>query len=209
EHKDILYLGFSSGLSGTFNTVEHFLVDLQEQYPEQKIRAIDTLCASCGEGLIVDYAVKLRDEGKTIDEVYEYLQKFKFKICHEFLLDDLFYINRGGRLSFTSAIAGSILQIKPLLHVMNNGLPEITQKVRGRKAGLNALVDHLEKMMDPQECKMVYICHANCENDAKELAQLIKKRLRIKNCVIRYSDPIIGLHTGSGAIGIFFVGNAR
>jgi len=207
EGKDVLYIGFSSGLSGTYNSALIAKDVLLDKYPERKIICIDSLCASMGEGLYVWYAAKLRDEGKSIDQVAAWLEENKLNLCHWFTVDDLNHLKRGGRISPTVAFVGTLLGIKPVLHVDNAGHLINVSKVRGRKAALDALVSKFkETALRPDQT--VFISHGDCYEDAQYVAEQIKA-LGTTNVEISFIGPVIGAHSGPGTVALFFLGSER
>jgi len=207
EGKDVLYIGFSSGLSGTYNSALIAKDVLLDKYPERKIICIDSLCASMGEGLYVWYAAKLRDEGKSIDQVAAWLEENKLNLCHWFTVDDLNHLKRGGRISPTVAFVGTLLGIKPVLHVDNAGHLINVSKVRGRKAALDALVSKFkETALRPDQT--VFISHGDCLEDAQYVAEQIKA-LGTTNVEISFIGPVIGAHSGPGTVALFFLGSER
>ena len=209
QEKDILYIAFSSGLSGTYNSARIAAKNIKEKYPNSKIYVIDSLCASLGEGLLVYNAIQLMNEGKSIDEIANWVEENKLHLCHMFTVDDLMFLHKGGRVSKTSAIAGSILGIKPGLHVDNEGHLIPLTKVRGRKQSLNWLVDNMEKRIGNWENKTFAICHGDCIDDAEYVAQLVKDKFGIENCIINHTGPVIGSHSGPGTMALFFLGDYR
>lgn len=207
---DILYIGFSSGLSGTYEAVDLLCRSLSAEFPERRILTVDTLAASCGEGLLVWYAVKLRDEGKSIEQVYNWLEANKLHLAHWFTVDDLMFLFRGGRVSRTSAWAGTLLNIKPVMHMDDEGHLIPLEKVRGRKKSLNALVDHMAQTANaPVEDQTVFISHGDCIDDANYVADLVRKRFGVKDIYINYVDPVIGAHSGPGTLALFFLASER
>ncbi len=207
--KDLLYLGFSSGLSGTYQTASMQLEDLKEQYPDRQIYAVDTLAASMGEGLLVWHACQLREQGQSIQDVYEWVKQNRLHLCHWFTVDDLFHLKRGGRISAATALAGTMLGIKPVMHVDDEGHLVPVGKVKGRKASLNALVDHMaETAINPAE-QTIFISHGDCLEDAEYVARQVRERLGVKDVVINYVDPVIGAHSGPGTVALFFLGTKR
>lgn len=206
---DILYLAFSSGLSGTYNSARIAAEQLKEKYPDRKILICDSLSASLGEGLLLDYAVKKRDEGATIDELYEWIENNKMHVCQIFTVDDLKYLYRGGRVSKTTAIAGTILGIKPVLHVDNEGHLTAIAKVRGRKASLNALVDEMGKRCKGYVNKTISISHGDCLEDAEYVAKQVKEKYGYETCITNYVGKVIGSHSGPGTVALFFMGSER
>lgn len=210
DGKDVLYIGFSSGLSGTFNATELLLKDLSKEFPDRKVYAVDTLAASGGEGLLVWYAVQIARAGAGIEEVRDWLEENKLHLAHWFTVDDLMFLFRGGRVSKTSAWAGTMLNIKPVMHVDNEGHLIPLEKVRGRKKSLNALVDHMAKSaLPPVEDQMVFITHGDCIEDAEYVAACVKERFGVKDVVINYVDPVIGAHSGPGTMALFFLADKR
>ncbi len=206
---DVLYLGFSSGLSGTFNAGFVAAKELSEKYPDRKIFALDTLCASLGQGLLVYYAVKMKNDGADIETVRDFVEENKLKLCHWFTVDDLFFLKRGGRINTATAIVGSMLSIKPVLHVDNKGRLINVTKARGRKAAIDALFDKMKQTaIDPEE-QTVFISHGDVEEDAEYLAQRIKTELGVKEVKIGYVGPVIGAHSGPGTLALFYLGTER
>lgn len=209
QGKDLIYIAFSSGLSGSYNAGNMVASELQKEYPERKIYTVDTLAASMGEGLLVYYAAKQRLQGKTIEQINEWLLNNRLNLCHWFTVDDLFFLKRGGRISATTAIAGTILGIKPIMHVDDSGRLINVGKTRGRKQSLEALVDEMEKTcINPQE-QMIFISHGDCLEDAEYVKKLVLERLHVKDVIINYVDPVIGAHSGPGTIALFFLGSKR
>lgn len=209
EGKDVLYIGFSSGLSGTFQSSVIAANTLEEKYPERKIIVWDSLCASMGQGLIVYYAAKMREEGKSIDEITAWLDENRLKLAHWFTVDDLFFLKRGGRISATTAILGSALNIKPVLHVDDNGKLISVSKARGRKQSINALFAKIEETAIEPEKQTIFISHGDCIEDANYLADKIKEKYGIEDIVINYVDPVIGSHSGPGTLALFFIATHR
>jgi len=207
--KDILYLGFSSALSGTFSSARVAANDLAEKYPERKIYAVDTLCASLGEGMLVYLAVEEKKKGKTIEEVCDYIEATRLHLCHWFTVDDLHHLKRGGRVSAATALLGSALNIKPILHVDNEGKLISVDKTRGRKTSINKLVEKMAETVIDSTNQTIFISHGDCEEDAKYLAKLIKQKIGVKGVVINHVGPVIGAHSGPGTLALFFVGKER
>ena len=207
--KDVLYIGFSSGLSSTFSAGYNAAQELAEAHPDRKIYAVDTLCASLGQGLIVYLAAKMRLEGKSIDEVRDFVEQNKLNLCHWFTVDDLFFLKRGGRVSAATAVVGTMLGIKPVMHVDNAGkLIKITT-ARGRRASIDALAAKIgETGIDPANQTM-FICHGDCIEDAEYLAEKIKKDYGVKEVVIGYTGVVIGSHSGPGTLALFYLGTER
>lgn len=206
---DILYLAFSSGLSGTYNASVMAINELKEKYPGREIISVDTLCASMGEGLLVYYAAQNKKSGMGLKELAQWVEDNKLNLCHWFTVDDLHHLKRGGRISAATAIVGTALQIKPVLHVDDEGHLINMSKVRGRKASLNALVDKMaEYYTDAYDTIM--ISQGDCRKDAEYVASEIKKRFKgVKNIIIGNVGPVIGSHTGPGVVALFFFGEKR
>ena len=210
QGRDILYLGFSSGLSGTFEATELLMRDLAAEFPERTLLAVDTLAASGGEGLLVWHAVQRARAGASIGEVRDWVEENKLHLAHWFTVDDLMFLFRGGRVSKTAAWAGTMLNIKPVMHVDDEGHLIPLEKVRGRKKSLNALVDHMEKSaVQPIDQQMVFITHGDCLEEAEYVADQVKERFGVKEIVINYVDPVIGAHSGPGTMALFFLADKR
>jgi len=207
EGKDILYIGFSSGLSATYNAGAVVAKELAERYPDRKIYTVDSLCASLGQGLFVYLAAMKKKAGATIDELYEWCESIKLNVCHQFTVDDLMFLKRGGRVSAVTAVAGTMLSIKPVLHVDNEGHLINIGKARGRKASINALFDKMKATYN-KEYKEVFISHGDCIEDAEYLASLVKAEYGV-DCVIGYVGPVIGAHSGPGTLALFYIGSER
>lgn len=207
--KDILYLSFSSGLSNTYNAAQIALKELLEKYPERKIYVVDTLCASLGQGMLVYLAAKEKEKGKSIDEVKDFCEDNKLNICHMFTVDDLNHLKRGGRISSTVAFFGTLLNIKPVLHVDNEGKLVNISKARGRRESLESLVNYMEKSVIDPGNQTIFISHGDCYDDAKYVADLVKERLKVKEVIINYVGPVIGAHSGPGTVALFFYGSQR
>ena len=201
--RDVLVLAFSSGLSATYNSSAIAAEELREKYPERKIYTVDTLCASLGQGLLVWLAAKERAKGKTIDEVRDWAVGHKLSICHQFTVDDLHFLKRGGRISSTTAFVGSMLQIKPVLHVDNDG------KLMTVAKALKALVDRMEQTAIDLRDQTVFISHGDCLEDAQLVAQLVKDRFGVKDVYMNYVGPVVGAHAGPGVLALFYVGVER
>lgn len=211
--KDILHLAFSSGLSCSYNNAAFVANEVSEEYPDAKISVVDTLCASLGQGLIVNSAVQMKKQGKSIDEIAAWVESNKLNLCHQFTVDDLIYLYRGGRLKKSSAILGTIINIKPVLHVDNEGHLVPLSKVRGRKKSLNALVDNMVAALEGYdydiENEWVYISHGDCLEDAEYVKSQIEERVGAKNFLINYLSPTIGSHSGPGTVALFHYGKSR
>ena len=209
EGKDVLYLGFSSGLSTTFNSARLAALQLAETYPDRTIRVIDTLAASAGEGMLVYLAAKKQKEGATLAETADYIESIKLNLSHWFTVDDLVYLKRGGRVSPTAAFVGNMLGIKPVLHVDNEGHLTPVTKIRGRKMSLKEMADrYTETAIDPAEGP-VFISHGDCLKDAEDLAATLKSRHGVETEIITDVGPVIGAHAGPGVLALFFLGKER
>lgn len=209
EGKDILHLGFSSGLSGTLNSMRIGAQMLEEKYPGSKVIVIDTLCACLGEGLLLYYALKEKAKGKTIEEVAQWVEDNKLHICHNVTVDDLNHLHRGGRVSKTTAVIGTIVQIKPIIHMDNEGKLQVIGKERGRKKSLNKIVDMAVEQSEDWENDIVMITHGDCIEDAEYVAKLVREKMGIENILINNIGTVIGSHTGPGVVAVFCMGNKR
>ena len=207
---DILYLGFSSGLSGTYNAGRLACEELSEEFPDRKLYAVDTLCASLGQGLLVYHAAKMRLDGKSIDDVRDFAENNKLRVCHWFTVDDLFFLKRGGRVSAATAVVGTMLGIKPIMHVDNAGKLVKVGTVRGRRASIDALCEKAKaSAIDVKEKLVAFISHGDCEEDAKYLADKMKKEVGFKEVLIGYVGSVIGSHSGPGTLALFYLGTER
>ena len=209
QGKDILHIGFSSGLSTTFNSARLAAESLREQYPERKIIVVDSLAASAGQGLLVYYAAEKKKSGAGIDENAAYIEELKWRICHWFTVDDLVYLKRGGRISPTAAFVGNMLGIKPVLHVDNEGHLINMFKVRGRKTSIASIADKYGELAVNPENGVVFICHADCMSDVEELSGLLKSRYNATVKLVTNTGTVIGAHSGPGTIALFFEGKER
>lgn len=209
DGKDVLYIGFSSALSGTYQVGYLALEELKKKYPERKIYAVDTLGASLGEGLLVYHSANLREAGESIEAVNGWLLENRLHLCHWFTVDDLFFLQRGGRVSGTVAIFGTLLNVKPVMHMDNEGRLIFVTKVRGRKRSLDALVERLDQTaINPSE-QSIFITHGDCLEDAQYVAKKIEEKYHPKEIVINWVDPVIGAHSGPGTVALFFLGTER
>lgn len=208
EDVDLLYLGFSSGLSSTFSSGRVAMQELAEQYPDRKLYAVDTLCASMGQGLLVYLAAKMKQGGADIDTVRDWVEDNKLNLVHWFTVDDLFFLKRGGRVSAATAVVGSLLAIKPVMHVDNAGKLIKVTTARGRRTSIDALFNKMkETMLDTN--KTVFISHGDCIDDAEYLASKVRNELGISDVQINYVGPVIGAHSGPGTLALFFLGRER
>ena len=209
QGQDVLVLAFSSGLSTTYQSAVIAAEELTEKYPDRTIRVVDTLCASMGQGLLVWYACKKRVEGMSLEEVYNWCLENRLHLCHWFTVDDLMYLKRGGRISAATALVGTMLQIKPLLHVDDEGHLISMTKARGRKAAIDALVRKAQELGEGYENSTMFISHGDCLEDAEYLAQQLKEKCGVKEVVISYVGAVIGSHAGPGTLALFFLGKNR
>ena len=207
--QDVLVMAFSSGLSATYQSAVIAAEELKEKYPERKIVVVDTLGASLGQGLLVYYAAQKRDEGLSLEELAAWCEENKYKLCHWFTVDDLMHLKRGGRVSAATAVVGTMLKIKPVLHVDDAGHLISRAKVRGRKASIEALADKMGELGTPGANDTVFICHGDCMDDAKYLEKLVKEKYGVKNVFIYYVGAVIGSHSGPGTLALFFMGEHR
>lgn len=209
EGKDILYIGFSSGLSSTYNASETAANELKEKYPDRKIYTVDSKSASLGQGLLVYLAAKQRQLGKSIEEVRDYAEEMKLKVCHYFTVDDMKYLKRGGRISGATAAIATVLNIKPVMHVDNNGKLVAIEKARGRKAAVKSLINRaVEGAVQPNE-QVFFISHGDCIEEAQQLGETLKEQLKVKQIVYNNIGPVIGSHSGPGTLAMFFIGKQR
>ena len=208
QGKDILYIAFSSGLSGTYNSARLAAEELQEEFPNRTIAVVDSLQASMGEGLVVYYAASLKNEGKSIEQVVDWLKENAQSICAWFTVDDLMFLKRGGRVSGAAAVAGTLLGIKPILHVDAEGHLIPMEKIRGRKASLDALVKQYEQSNFDRSQQVVFISHGDCLEDCQYVADKITQ-LGAKRVCISTIGPVIGAHSGPGTVALFFRGQNR
>ena len=209
EGKDVLVLAFSSGLSATCHSAQIAAGELMEQYPDRKVYVVDTLCASLGQGLLVWYAANLKKQGKTMEEVRDWTEEHKLNLCHWFTVDDLHFLKRGGRISAATAVLGTMLSIKPVMHVDNEGHLIKVGTARGRNASLKALVDHMEQTVLDLKGQSIFISHGDCLADAQKVADDIRARFGVEDIVINYVGPVIGAHSGPGTVALFFMGSER
>lgn len=209
EGYDIIHISFSSALSSSYQNTCVAAAELNEEYPERKITVIDSLCASMGEGLLVYKAVNFMNAGHSYDETVDYIEGLKLHISHQFTVDDLFHLHRGGRVSKATAIIGTIVGIKPLLHVDDEGRLIAIGKTRGRKKSLVSLVDKMAATMGNRDNDIIMISHGDSIEDAEFVASLVRERLNINNIIINTICPTIGSHSGPGTIAVFFEADVR
>ena len=207
--RDILCLCFSSGLSTTYQSAVIAAGDLQEDFPEARALVVDTLSASLGQGLLVYLCAREKAKGKTLEEVRDFAEETKLHLCHWFTVDDLNHLKRGGRVSATAALFGTMLSIKPVLHVDDEGHLIPVSKTRGRKASLLALVDHMAELAVDPAHQTVFISHGDCLEDAQFVADEVRRRFGVTDIHINYVGPVIGSHSGPGTMALFFLGEHR
>lgn len=209
QGRDVLYIAFSSGLSSTAGTATLVAGELSEKYPDRKIFVVDSLSASLGYGLLVYLAARQRADGKSIEQVRNFVEENKLHLCHWFTVDDLHHLKRGGRVSAATAAIGTMLSIKPVLHVDDAGHLINVSKARGRKASLAALVDQMEKTAVDPAAQTVFISHGDALEDAQLVAQMVREKMGVQDIQIGYIGPVIGAHSGPGTIALFFLGTQR
>lgn len=203
EGKDILYIGLSSKLSGTYYAVESALNTLKGEFPERKIYAVDSLCVALGEGLLVYGAVKMKKQGKQLPEIYEWCSRCRWRVNTVFTVDDLQHLRRSGRASSAIAVVGTVLKIKLILRMNNGGVLKQEAKVRGRKKALDEIVKRVLQGMEEEQ--MVFVSHGDCIEDAKYVADCLYQSAKVTKVILNTLDPVIGIHTGPGSIGIFYI----
>jgi len=209
EGKDILYIGFSTGLSATYVAGKNAAEEVMEKHPECKILTVDSLCAALGQGLLIKYAVDKKNTGATLEELAAYVEGLKLNLAHWFTVEDLFFLKRGGRVSAATAVMGTVLQIKPVMHVDNEGRLINMAKARGRDASIKAIFAKMKETAIDPEKQTVYICHGDCYDDAKKLADMVTAEFGITDILIDYVGPVIGAHSGPGTLALFFIGRER
>lgn len=209
----VLHLSFSSALSSSCSNAMMVAEELNETYSQKDVKVIvvDTLAASLGEGLVVYKAQEMKEAGKTLEETAKWVEDHKLNFCHQFTVDDLFHLFRGGRVSRFTAVAGSLIKVKPVLHVDDEGRLIPIGKVRGRKKSLAALVENMERTIGSYRDKndIIFISHGDCQEDAEYVASLIKERLGIEKFLIGPIGPTIGTHSGPGTVALFYMGDKR
>ncbi len=206
---DILHFSFSSGLSSLHDNARVAAMEVMEDFPDARIMVVDSLSCSAGQGLLIHYADKMRKEGKSLDEVYDWVEKNKLHFCHEFTVESLKYLQRGGRVSKAAAIIGTLINVKPVLHVDDEGHLVPVFNVRGRKKSLISLVDNMEKHIDREKCDTVFIGHADSIEDAQFVGKLVTERFGITNITYSYISYLVGTHSGPGTIALFYIGKER
>lgn len=209
EGQDVLVIAFSSGLSTTYQSAVIAAGELKEKYPDRKILVVDSLAASLGQGLLVWYACKKKDEGLSVEELATWVEENKLHLCHWFTVDDLMYLKRGGRISAATALVGTMLKIKPVLHMDDEGHLINMSKARGRKAAIDALAEKAVELGANYDNSTMFICHGDCIEDAEYLAKLAKEKCGAKEVFIGYTGAVIGSHSGPGTLALFFMGDHR
>ena len=209
EGKDVLHLAFSSALSGTCNSMKIAAEELQEEYPEAKVIVVDTLCACMGEAMLLYYALKQKEAGKTIEEVAQWAEENKLHVCHNVTVDDLFHLQRGGRVSKTAAVLGTMVKVKPIIHMDDNGALQVIGKERGRKKSLHKIVDMAVERSKGWDNEIIMITHGDCLEDAEYVAKLVREKMGVENVFIHNIGTVIGSHTGPGVVATFCMGNKR
>lgn len=210
QGQDVLVLAFSSGLSTTCQSAQIAAAELSERYPERKLLVVDTLCASMGQGLLCWHAAQKRLAGESMEAVRDWCEENKLRLCHWFTVDDLMHLKRGGRVSAATAVVGTMLQIKPVLHVDDEGRLINVSKARGRRASLDALVSKAgELATEPAAQRLMLISHSDCETDAQYVADQIKEKYGVPRIELNNIGPVIGSHTGPGCVALFFLGEHR
>ena len=207
--QDVLVLAFSSGLSTTYQSAVIAAEELRERYPDRKLLVVDSLSASLGQGLLAWYAAKKRDEGMDIDALARWLEDNRLHLCHWFTVDDLMFLKRGGRLSAATAVMGTMLSIKPILHVDDQGHLVNVGKARGRRASIRELADKVGQLAGVYENPVMFISHGGCPEDAQTLADILKQRYGVREVYINYVGAVIGSHSGPGTLALFFMGEHR
>ncbi|MDO9629723.1 MAG: DegV family protein [Acholeplasmataceae bacterium] len=207
--EEIIYIAFSSALSGTYQSSVVAVEELKEKYPDSNIHLVDTLAASMGQGLLIWYADQMRKKGSSILEIKDWLNSNKLNLCHLFTVDDLGTLKRGGRLSDTQAFLGTLLKVKPILHVSNEGKLVPLKKARGREFSLESMVELMKDKITSPEKQTIFISHGDCLEEAKKVGKLIQEKYKVKDIFYNTIGPVIGAHSGPGTIAVFFMGNQR
>jgi len=209
QGEDVLYIGFSSALSGTYNSARLAYEEMRERYPERKIAAIDSTCASLGQGLLVHQAALLKEQGKSFEEVVRWTEENKRNVHHWFTVDDLHHLSRGGRLSGAAAALGTFIHIKPVLFFNDEGRLVLHEKVLGRTRSFRTLVDHFGEFLPDSGKTMIFLSHGDCPEDAQAVAGMIRERFGVDVDRINYLGPVTGTHSGPGTVALFFMGKSR
>ena len=209
QGRDILHMGLSSTLSPSINGAKLVAEELMEEYPERKIIVIDSLGASLGLGALIYFAIGMQEEGETLEDTGNYIKSLVPKLCHYFIVDDLFHLKRSGRISKASALVGTMLSVKPVMNIAEDGGLKPIDKIRGRKQAIDYIIKKYEEKGKDEENEIIFICHADCAEDASYIEDSMKKLYGIKNFFISNIGPIIGNHAGPGTLAIFFIGDSR
>jgi DegV family protein with EDD domain len=207
--KDILVMAFTSALSTTYQSAVIAAQELGEKYPDRSIRVVDTLCAALGQGLLVWYACRKRDEGLSLDQLTDWVEEHKLHVCHWVTVDDLSHLKRGGRISGATALVGTMLNIKPIIHVDDEGRLISIAKCRGRKAATEYIAAKVGELGEGYDNSTVFVAHGDCPEDAAVLAGILKEKYGVKEVITGYVGPVIGAHTGPGVLVVFFMGQNR
>lgn len=209
DGRDVLYISISSGISGSYQSAMGAAEELSEKYPERRLYVCDGLCASMGGAILVHLARKMRDDGKSIDEVRDWVEENKLRVIHLYTVGDLMFLKRSGRISSSAAVLGSLLGVKPMLDVDADGRLRACKKMRGRRGALEGLVDWADEFTESDEMEILAVSHADCEQDAMALIEKLRKKYKIKEVLVNYIGPVIGSHSGPDTVAIFFLGKAR
>ena len=209
EGKDLLVFGFTSALSATYQSLVIAAEELREKYPQRKINIVDSLCAALGQGLLIWYACKKRDAGMSLEEVTAWAEENKHHICHWVTVDDLSHLKRGGRISGATAFVGTMLNIKPIIHIDEEGRLVNVGKCRGRKAATEFIAAKVTELGEDFDNSTVFVAHGDCPEDAEALAKILKEKHGVKEVITGYVGPVIGAHTGPGVLVVFFMGKNR
>ena len=207
--EDVLVLAFSYGLSTTYNAACIAAEELKESYPDRKIYVVDTLCASRGQGLLCYHVANRKAQGASLEEARDFAEESKLHLCHWFTVDDLHFLKRGGRVSATTAVVGSLLQIKPVMHMDDEGHLAVVSKARGRKASIQAIADQVGISAYEPEKQTMFICHGDCLEDAQYLENILREKYHVPEVITHYTGPVIGSHSGPGTLAVFFLGEKR
>ena len=207
--QDVLFLIFSSGLSGSFNSSRLAAEELRHKYPERAVRTVDSLAASMGEGLLVYHAAMRRLAGNSLNDVADWVEENRNRLCHWFTVDDLYFLHRGGRVSGAAAVMGTMLGIKPVLHVDDEGHLIPMEKVRGRRQSLDTLVQHLVDTIAEGENETIFLSHGDCAEDAAYVAEKLRGQFGIQNIETNFIGPVIGSHSGPGTVALFWLGSHK
>lgn len=211
EGYDVLHIAFSSALSSSYNGAAMVAREICEENPEATVKVVDSVSASLGQGLLVHKLAEMKKAGKTLEETYAWAEAHKRNVCHQFTVDDLFHLHRGGRVSKATAIVGTLINVKPVLHVDDEGRLIPLNNVRGRKKALNALVDNMAKTVGSyaDSNDVIFISHGDCIGDARYVADKVKEKFGIEKFVINMVSPTIGAHSGPGTVALFYMGEKR